>query len=79
MPTRYVILLLFGLPGSYGGALVCSRLQDRKRALCQAALREGGGDELVREGGGRAGAAARRAKKEEERRLRLRDLALCFE
>jgi DNA repair protein RAD5 len=55
-------------------------LQERKRALCQAAL---GGDNDGEAAAGEfhmpASAAARRASKEEARRLRLRDLALCFE
>ena len=47
-------------------------LQENKRAICQAAL---GGDAADAELDSRA----RKARKDELRRLRLRDLALCFE
>ena len=47
------------------------KLQDSKRALCQAALVEGPADANL-------SAAARRAQKEKEKELRLKDLAYCF-
>jgi SNF2 family DNA or RNA helicase len=43
-------------------------LQERKRSLCQAAL-----------GAASGGAELPDVSKEEARRMRLRDLALCFE
>ena len=59
-------------------------LQASKRALCDAALAQGVDDDASADADGRGrrrgAAAARRAmEKEEARRLRLRDLALCFE
>ena len=62
-----VIVTRFIVRGSVEEKMLA--LQERKRAMCNATLDHEGDD----------APASRRAAKEEARRMRLRDLALCFE